>query len=67
MLLRLWSKGHTPPVLVQIQTCTTTLESQFGLSENWEELYLKTQLYHSWTYTQKMSHYTTGTLAQLCL
>ena len=30
-------------------------ENQFGgFSKNWEYIYLKTQLYHSWPYTQKM-------------
>ena len=29
-----------------------------GFLENWESIYLKTQQYHSWTYTQKMhSHH----------
>jgi hypothetical protein len=27
--------------------------------ENWKYFYLKTELYHSWAYTQKMPHYTT--------
>jgi hypothetical protein len=37
-----------------------------GFSENWKEFYLKTQLYHSWAYTQKLHHYTTRTCAPLC-
>jgi hypothetical protein len=40
--------------------------NQFGsFSENWEQFYLKTQLYHSWTYTQKLPHSITGTLVRL--
>ena len=35
-----------------------------GTSENWEEIYLKTQVYHSWSYTQRMFHPATRTLAQ---
>jgi hypothetical protein len=35
-------------------------------SENWDYFYVKTQLYHSWAYTEKMFHYTTGTHVQLC-
>ena len=30
------------------------------------KFYLKTQLYHSWTYTKKMLHHHRKTLAQLC-
>jgi hypothetical protein len=37
-----------------------------GFSENWRWFYPKTQLYHSWTYTQKMPHYTTRTHGPLC-
>jgi hypothetical protein len=37
-----------------------------GFSENWESMYLKMQLYHSWAYTQKMPYYTIGMIAQLC-
>ncbi|KAL6094014.1 hypothetical protein STEG23_029384 [Scotinomys teguina] len=33
-----------------------------GFSENWESVYLKAQLYHSWAYTQGMLNYTTRTL-----
>jgi hypothetical protein len=33
------------------------IEKQSGCSsENWKEFYLKTQLYHSWAYTQKCSN-----------
>ena len=41
--------------------------NQFGsFVENQEEWYLKTQLYHSRAYTQKMLQHLTKTLAQLC-
>ena len=36
------------------------------LSENWKYFFLKTQLYHSWAYTQNMLQHTTRTLAKLC-
>jgi hypothetical protein len=44
------------------------LYNNFGIqlgsfSEDWEKFYLKTQLYHSWAYTQKMPHNITGSLA----
>jgi hypothetical protein len=43
------------------------LYSHFGIqyvisSESWELIYLNT---HTWAYTPKIPHYTTGTLAQL--
>ena len=28
LLVRMWSKGNTPPLLVGMQTCTTTLEKK---------------------------------------
>jgi hypothetical protein len=37
-----------------------------GSSENWKLIYLKTQLYHSWEYTQKMLHHATGAPVPLC-
>ena len=33
MLVRLWSKGNTPPLLVGVQTCTTTLEINLAVSQ----------------------------------
>jgi hypothetical protein len=33
-------------------------------SESWELIYLKTQLYHSWVYTQRILHHTIRTLVQ---
>ena len=34
MLERMWSKGNTPPLLVRMQTCTTTLETSLAISQN---------------------------------
>jgi len=43
------------------------LGNQFDcLTDNWEYFYLKTQLYHSWAYSQKMIYYHKKTLAQPC-
>jgi hypothetical protein len=40
--------------------------NQFGgFSENWQYFYLKTLIYYSWTYSQRMIHHPTKTLAQL--
>ena len=30
MLTRMWRKGNTPPLLVGLQACTTTLEISLG-------------------------------------
>jgi hypothetical protein len=33
-------------------------ENQFGsFSESWEQFYLKTQIHHSWPYTQMIPHW----------
>jgi hypothetical protein len=41
--------------------------NQFGsLSENWNYLYLKTQLYQSWSSSQKMLQYPMKIFAKLC-
>jgi hypothetical protein len=42
--------------------------NQFGgSSENWTHIiYLRTQQYHSWAYTQKMLQHVIRTHAQLC-
>jgi hypothetical protein len=37
-----------------------------GSSENLKQIYLKTQLFHSWKYTQKMPHHATGAHVPLC-
>ena len=31
-----------------------------GSSENWKQIYLQIQQYHSWEYTQKMPHHVRG-------
>jgi hypothetical protein len=33
ILVRLWKKGNTPPLLVGLQTCTTTLEINLAVSQ----------------------------------
>jgi hypothetical protein len=37
-----------------------------GFSKNWKYIYLKTQQYHSWDYTQKMPQHGTGAHVTLC-
>jgi hypothetical protein len=57
---RMWRKRNTPPLLVILQTGTTILEINLQVSQNTGNRSMKTKLYHSWEYTQRMSHYTTG-------
>jgi hypothetical protein len=43
------------------------LGNQFGgFPENWTQYYLRTQLYHSWAYTQTMLQHVIRTHAPLC-
>ena len=51
-------------LLVGVQTDIATMEIIAVVSLKWELIYLKTQLYHSWTYTQKILYTTTETLVQ---
>ncbi len=39
---------------VQVQTCTANVEINMQSSGSCESIHLKTQLYHSWTYIQKI-------------
>ena len=62
MLERMQSKGNTPSLLVGVQTCKPFGNQYGGFSENWESIYLKTQQYHSWAYTQRMQSHTARTM-----
>jgi hypothetical protein len=55
MLARMWRKRNTPPLLVRLQTDTTTLEISFAVPQKiGHKYYLRTQQYLSWAFTQKM-------------
>jgi hypothetical protein len=59
--------GEAPPLLVGMQAGTTTLENNLEVSQKIDKYsYLKTQLYDSWVYTQKMPQHATGALVPLC-
>jgi hypothetical protein len=60
MLERMWRKRNTPSLLVGLQTGATTLEINLEVPQKIGNIYLKTQIYHSWEYTQKMPYYATG-------
>jgi hypothetical protein len=55
MLARMWSKENNPPLLVGLQMNNHSGNQSDSFSQNWKYFYLKTQLYHSWVYTQKIS------------
>ena len=56
MLVRMWSKENTLPLLVGVQTCTATLKINMLISQKTGgSIYLRTQLNHSWVYTQGCS------------
>ena len=67
ILLRMWNIENTPPLVVWIQTYTFFLIQFDGFSENWDEFYHKTHIYHSWAHIQMMLYYIPGKLTQLCL
>jgi hypothetical protein len=59
MLVRMWSKGSAPPLLVGVPLWKSMwwFLRKLGVS-----LPLKTQLYHAWAYTQRMLHSIKGHL-----
>lgn len=63
MVVRMWSKGNNPPLLVG-QTCTGSMEVSNIVPQ--KLIYHKTQLYCCWAYTHRMPHPPTRTLAQPC-
>jgi hypothetical protein len=65
MLVRMEKKRNTPPLLVGWQTGKTTLEINLAVPQKVgnRPTYLRTQLYYSWAYTQKMPQHTRRTHA----
>jgi hypothetical protein len=62
MLKRIWRKRNTPPLLVGLQTGTTTLEINLEVPQKIGiDLPEDPAIPHSWEYTQKMPHHATGT------
>ena len=54
----MWIKRNTPPLLVVLQTGTSTLK--ISLEVPWKIGNRSTQQYHSWEYNQKIPHHATG-------
>ena len=40
MLARMWRKRNTPPLLVGLQACTTTLEMSLAVPQNYQGIYI---------------------------
>jgi hypothetical protein len=59
-------QGNTPPLLVGVQTRTSTLEINLAVSQKIGNYLHEDQLYYFWAYIQTKPQYTTGILAQLC-
>jgi hypothetical protein len=67
MLARMWRKRNTPPLLVGLQACTTTLEISLAVLQKIEHSTTgESKQYLSWAYTQKMFQLVIKTYAPLC-
>jgi hypothetical protein len=68
MLVSMWRKRNIPPLLVGLQTRTTTMEINLKVLQKIRNrsIYLKTQQYNSWEYTQKIPHHAKGASVPLC-
>jgi hypothetical protein len=57
MLVRMWSKANTPPLLVGVQLCISTLEINLtvSLKSGNSSTSRPNYIYHSWAYTQRCS------------
>jgi hypothetical protein len=63
MLARMWSKGNTSPLLMEVKTYAT-LEITLEVSQKIGNRSTSRPSYtNSWAYTQKMPYFTTGTLS----
>ena len=61
-----WQRCEERRTFVHCQwDCNPSGNQPHSSSENWKQSYLKTQLYHSLTYTQKILHHITRTHAAL--
>jgi hypothetical protein len=58
-------KEEHSSIVVGLQASTTTLENSLVVSQKCGQYYLRTQLYHSWAYNQKMLQHITRAYAQL--
>jgi hypothetical protein len=54
MLVRMWKKKNTPPLLVGSKDGITTLEISLVVPIKLDIVLPEDPLYHSWTCTQKM-------------
>jgi hypothetical protein len=54
MLVRMWRKRNTPPLLLGLQAGTTTLEISLGVPRKLEIVLPEDTAIQSWAYTQKI-------------
>ena len=67
MMEGMWSKGNTLPLLVGVQTWTSTMEiGVVILQEDGGHLFQDPTIPLLQAYTQRMLHFTTETLGQPC-
>ena len=66
MLESMWSEGNTPPLLVGIQTCTTTLKIGMMVSQKVGNQPSSGPSNTTFGHTQKMLINTTKAFVQLC-
>jgi len=62
MLVRIWRKRNTPPLLMGLQAGTTTLEIHLEVPQKIE----RPSYTNPWAYTQKIPHHATGAHVPLC-
>jgi hypothetical protein len=66
MLVRMWRKRNTPPLLVGLQAYTTTLEISLAVPQKIGQYYRKIQEYLSCAYVQKTFQLVIRIHAPLC-
>jgi hypothetical protein len=62
MPVRIWNKGNIPPLLVGVQTFTTTMEVSMVVPQKIRSLYTSRPSYHTLGHTQETLHPPTKTL-----
>jgi hypothetical protein len=63
MIVRMWSKGNTSPLLVGVQTCTSALEINMVVSQ---KVWNSSTSRFSYATSGQMHYHATRTLAVLC-
>lgn len=53
-LTRIYINRNIHPLLVRVQICPVTMETNTEVPQKIQPIHLKTQVYHSWAYKQKI-------------